>query len=239
MNEEQIAHWNGVTALRWTERQRVLDRALQVFGQTALARADPRAGERVLDVGCGCGDSTLALAERVGDRGSVIGVDVSAPMLARARVRATGRTSIQLLEADASRASLPRELDLIFSRFGVMFFEDAIAAFAHLRSALRANGRLAFVCWRAFEENPWMHIPVRAVERTLPNVKRQNDDGPGPFAFADAAKLEQRLTAAGFSSIAIERFDADVILSEDSLSDAVAFVLNAGPASRLLSDATP
>jgi SAM-dependent methyltransferase len=134
---------------------------------------------------------------------------------------------------------LPRELDLIFSRFGVMFFEDAIAAFAHLRSALRANGRLAFVCWRAFEENPWMHIPVRAVERTLPNVKRQNDDGPGPFAFADAAKLEQRLTAAGFSSIAIERFDADVILSEDSLSDAVAFVLNAGPASRLLSDATP
>jgi SAM-dependent methyltransferase len=239
MNDEQIANWNGGSGQRWTERQVVLDRALRIFGQAALDRADVKRGERVLDIGCGCGDTTLALAERVGSDGSVLGVDVSAPMLDRARERTAAQPSIQLAEADASRANLPREFDLIFSRFGVMFFDDVTAAFSHLRSALRADGRLAFVCWRAFEDNAWMHIPVDAVERALPGVKRERGDGPGPFAFADPDKVERWLAAAGFREIAFERFDAEVVLSEESRSDAVEFALNAGPASRLLGDATP
>jgi ubiquinone/menaquinone biosynthesis C-methylase UbiE len=240
VNEEQIEFWNGPGAARWTVHQVALDHALRTFGEAAISRAAVREGEHVLDVGCGCGDSTLSLAGRVGTAGSVTGVDVAAPLLARARQRASALEQVRFIQGDAAVLSLPAEHDLIFSRFGVMFFSDPVRAFKQLRAALRPKGRLAFVCWRAFTDNPWATIPFESILEVFPDAQPTAPAGaPGPFAFADRAKLEEVLSAAGFRSIAIERFDDPLIMSEGSLSDAVDFAINTGPVARLLLDASP
>jgi ubiquinone/menaquinone biosynthesis C-methylase UbiE len=240
VNEEQIEFWNGPGAARWTVHQVALDHALRTFGEAAIARAAVREGEYVLDVGCGCGDSTLSLAGRVGTAGSVTGIDVAAPLLARARQRASALGQVRFIQGDAAALTLPAEHDLIFSRFGVMFFSDPVRAFTQLRGALRPRGRVAFVCWRAFTDNPWATIPFESILEEFPDAQPTAAEGaPGPFAFADRAKLEQILSAAGFRSIAIERFDEPLIMSEGSLSDAVDFAINTGPVARLLVDASP
>jgi hypothetical protein len=145
---------------------------------------------------------------------------------------------VRFLEADAAEHRIEAPFDLVFSRFGVMFFTDPTAAFANLRKALSARGRLGFVCWRAFRENPWCSVPVEVVRSVLTNAPAiSDDDGPGPYAFADRGKVERMLVNAGFRDIELERFDADVVLSTSGLDDAVAFAIAAGPASRLLIDA--
>jgi SAM-dependent methyltransferase len=239
MNDEQIAYWNGQAGQRWTEEQVVLDRALAAFGRGALDRAGVALREHVLDIGCGCGDSSLALADRVGSGGAVVGIDISTQMLARARDRAQSRANLTFVHGDAATMAFPRPFDLLFSRFGVMFFEDPIATFTHLRSATTSGGRLTFVCWRAYEDNPWTAIPLNAVRRIVPEVTPPSSDGPGPCAFADAAKVERILSSAGFRDIACDRFDADVVLAGDELEDAVRFAVGVGPASRLLATAAP
>jgi SAM-dependent methyltransferase len=239
MNDEQIAFWNGPAGQRWTEEQVALDRALAAFGRGVLDRAGASPREHVLDIGCGCGDSALALADRVGAGGSVLGIDISTQMLARARDRARDRANLTFVHGDAAALAFPRRFDLLFSRFGVMFFEDPIAAFTHVRGAAASGGRLAFVCWRAYEENPWASVPLNAVRRLIPEVAPPSGDGPGPYAFADAARVEQILSSAGFHDVACDRFDADVVLSDGELEDAVQFAVNAGPASRLIVRASP
>ena len=240
MNEEQIAYWNGPAAARWTTQQQVLDRALEPFSAAALQLAAADGGERAVDVGCGCGDTALALAERVGLSGRVVGIDVSGPMLARAKQRAAGLSQLEFLQADAATARFAPDHDLLFSRFGVMFFEDPIAAFANLRGALRATGRLTFVCWRAFDDNPWAKLPVAAVQRVLPQTQDTwNSDLPGPYAFADRDKIATTLSGAGFHAIGIERFDAALIPPGSDLDSRVDFSINSGPAARLLTGAGP
>jgi ubiquinone/menaquinone biosynthesis C-methylase UbiE len=239
MNEEQVAYWNGPAGDRWTQQQLVLDRALAAYGRAVLERAAAKPGEHVLDIGCGCGDSSLALSEQVGDSGSVLGVDVSAPMLARARERAQMRMNLTFLHGDASAMAFPRKFNLLFSRFGVMFFEDPIAAFKHLHAAAQSGGRLAFVCWRPFEENPWAALPVQAVRSVVPEVEPFKQDAPGPYAFADSAKVERILTSAGFTNVAIDRYDADVVLAGDDLEAAAQFAVSAGPAARILATVSP
>jgi SAM-dependent methyltransferase len=240
VNKEQIEFWNGPGAARWTVHQVALDRALRTFGEAAIARALVQPGERVLDVGCGCGDSTLSLAGRVGPAGSVTGVDVSAPLLARARQRAAGLEHVQFIQADAAELALPADIDLIFSRFGVMFFNEPVAAFKQLRATLRGGGRVAFVCWRPFSDNPWASVPFEAILEEYPDAEpNDGKDAAGPFAFADRARLEHVLCAAGFGPFQIERFDDQLTMSEGSLSDAVDFALNTGPVARLLVDASP
>lgn len=238
MNEEQVAYWNGPAADRWTAYQVVLDRALTPYSGAVLERAGARAGEHVLDIGCGCGETSLALSERVGSGGTVLGVDISAPMLARARERAQNRPNLTFLQGDASVFAFPRKFELLFSRFGVMFFEDPTAAFQHLHAAAQSGGRLAFVCWRPFAENPWTRIPLEAVATVVPNSEERSADLPGPYAFADQAKVERILSAAGFHDVKLERFDADVTLGDD-LEQAVHFAVTSGPASRLLATVTP
>jgi SAM-dependent methyltransferase len=233
-NDEQIALWNEETGRRWTEQQERLDRLIAPFGDEAMRVAAVKEGERLLDVGCGCGDTTLSLARAVGADGFVLGVDVSAPMLARAQERAVGVSNVRFERADASVAPLGGPHDLIYSRFGVMFFSDPAAAFAHLRGALKPGGRMAFACWRAFAENPWVSVATLAAMRVLGPPKVAPDPhAPGPFAFADADRVRAILDVAGFSRIAIAPYDA-VMKVGDDLDDAMTTTLQVGPVSALM-----
>lgn len=206
-NLDQVTYWNQAAAPAWVELNEDLDRQIAQLGAATLAALAPRPGERILDIGCGCGESALALAEAVGATGRVIGVDISAPMLAVARCRAEAAAAGQLtfLEADAQVHPFePGAADAAYSRFGVMFFEDPAAAFANIRKALKSDGRVAFLCWRALAENPWMTVPMSAGLKHLPPRPPPVPDAPGPFAFADGERLRGLLTAAGFADIEIK-----------------------------------
>lgn len=236
-NQEQHEYWNRAGGERWVTHQEALDQMVRPFGEAALARLAPSLGEHVLDIGCGCGDTLLALARRVGERGSVTGIDLSAPMLTRAHERAPFAT---LLEGDASKEPYPRKYDVLYSRFGVMFFADPASAFRHLAHALLPGGRIGFVCWRAPTDNPWVVVPAAAVRAALPDVvaPAPDPDAPGPFSLAKPTRIEEVLSAAGFMSIDIARFDSDVALSHTGLAAAVDAALSVTPVARLLVDAT-
>lgn len=238
-NQAQIDYWNADVGRRWTDSQERLDALIGPMGHAALRAASAVPGERVIDIGCGCGDTALALASAVGPSGSVLGVDVSAPMLARARERvaAAGLANVSFVQADAAAGGLPGDRDLLFSRFGVMFFADPQAAFLALRRALRSGGRIAFVCWRAFAENPWAFVPAMAGIQALGVTPPQTDPhAPGPFAFADADRVRAILAAAGFAQIGVEAFEAPMRMG-DSLEAAANLSLEIGPLARLIADA--
>ena len=167
----------------------------------------------MIDIGCGCGDTTLELARRVGAGGSVLGADISAPMLDVARRRAgeAGLAQASFVQADAQAHAFAADVDAVFSRFGVMFFADPAAAFANIRRALKPGGRLAFVCWRPLPENPWMTVPFAAAAPLLPAAPPPPDPfAPGPFAFADPVRVRGILVEAGFADIAIDPHDEKV-----------------------------
>src|SRR6185503_11565956 len=184
-NAEQIKYWNETAAPKWVEYQAVLDTQLEELGRLAMERARLVPGERVLDVGCGCGATTRALAARVGARGSAHGVDISAPMLARAAelTRAAGVGNVRFTNADAQTYAFePGGADVLFSRFGVMFFTDPPAAFTNLRRALRPGGRVAFVCWQPLAENPWLLVPLSTAAQHIQLPPPPAPGAPGPFA---------------------------------------------------------
>jgi SAM-dependent methyltransferase len=191
-NEAEITYWNSAGGRRWVERQQSQDIVLGPILQTTMERAQLRQGERVVDIGCGTGASSIALAERVGPSGQVLAVDVSAPMLARAAERLPPGAPVKFVRADATTYRFESAaFDLLFSRFGVMFFAEPVRAFANLRTALKPSGRLAFACWRKFDENPWLQVPLRAALEHVPPLPRPGPEDPGPFSFAS----EQRVTA--------------------------------------------
>ena len=242
-NATQIAEWNGELGLRWAELQAPLDAIVMPFGEAALRHAAPAAGECVIDIGCGCGATTLTLARQVGPAGRVLGVDVSQPMLAVARDQlASVESSLALapvdyLEADAAVARLPLAADLLFSRFGVMFFDQPGAALAHLHGALRPGGRFVFVCWRTPRDNPWAMVPLMAVRQALGVHPPPADPHlPGPFAFADDDRLRGLLAGAGFGQLDLQRFDAPVLLGT-SVREAAENLVRVGPVGRLARDA--
>jgi SAM-dependent methyltransferase len=240
VNADQIEYWNETSGPKWVAQQALLDALTAQPGRLALERAAPRPGERVLDVGCGCGQTVLELAERVGPTGHVLGVDVSRPMLARARerVREAGLGHVALEAADAQTHGFAADRDLVFSRFGVMFFDDPHAAFVNLRSALRPGGRLAFVCWRALDQNPWMLVPLRAAAQHIPLPPPPDPHAPGPFALADPKRLRDILEGAGFEDIAIEPAEVTLMLGSGAgVERATAFVLEIGPTGALLREA--
>ena len=191
-----------------------------------------RPAERVLDVGCGCGTVALAAADAVGPAGSVVGIDVSAPMLAQARSRSIAHTNVRYLDADASTHRFDAEFDVAISRFGVMFFRDPSAAFANLRSALRPGARVVFVCWRPSAENPWWRAAYDAAARVVALEPLADPDEPGPFAFGSQERIARVLADAGLTGAAIAAFDAPVVLSEEGLEGAVDFAITNGPVGR-------
>ena len=241
-NAYQVGDWNGQSGERWVANQTRLDAMVAVFGQAAIEAASPMTDERVLDVGCGAGASSLALAARVGAGGHVLGVDISEPLIGRARALAPQDTTVLFQVADASSAELPEgAFDVLFSRFGVMFFDDPTAAFVHMRRALRPGGRVAFVCWRGAAENDWVRLPMGALKGIVPPSAPPDPEAPGPFSFGDRARVARILTAAGFTDIAIEPFDASVPFGEGgtrdaAIDDAVKMTLEVGPLSRSLAD---
>lgn len=240
-NAEQIEYWNEVSGARWVEMNDAIDPQISPLGEAAMARAAIASGERVLDVGCGCGQTSIQLAERVGDAGSVLGLDISAVMLARARERAeaAGLRNLEFRNADAQTEPFAGEFDLLFSRFGVMFFASPDAAFSNLLTALRPGGRLICVTWQPLGMNPWMQVPMAAAAKHLPPADTPPDPtAPGPFALADATRVERILAAAGFEQIAHESLERELLLGGGrSLDETAAFVAQLGPAGAALRDA--
>lgn len=235
---DQVAYWNGPAAERWVQEQARLDQMLRSFGKAALDSADVALGQTVLDVGCGCGDTLLSLAALVGAQGRVVGIDTSAPMLARAKELCAKHSNVSLLEGDASSmAAGLGPFDVLFSRFGVMFFEDPIRAFQRLRGALRGQGRVSFVCWRRLADNPWASVPLDAVADVLGRPEPQPPDAPGPFSFGDPARVRGILERAGFRDVALRGFDATVAFGASaSLHEAAQEIARLGPVARLLVD---
>ncbi len=224
-NAAQAEHWNGPAGRRWASRRERTDYRLENIQRALMAFAAPARDMNVLDIGCGCGTATLNLA-RVVAPGRVVGVDISAHMIETARQRAAG-TSIEFVEADASVMQYRPEFDLVFSRFGVMFFADPAAAFAHIRTALKPGGRLAFCCWCAMKENDWVSLPFETARDLLPKQAPPDHSVPGPFAFAESARVRDILSHAGFENIRIERCNLPVKLGAKA-DEAADEALNSG-----------
>jgi SAM-dependent methyltransferase len=240
-NAEQIAYWNEQAGAQWVAREALLDEQIAPLGRAAMDRAGVAAGERVLDVGCGCGHTTLELAERVGPSGGVTGLDISTPMLERARERARerGLGNVGFVNADAQVTRLdPAGFSLVYSRFGVMFFADPKAAFANLRASLAPGGRVSFVCWQEVARNPWMAVPLRAAAQQVTLPAPPPPDAPGPNSFADPNRVRGILAGAGFGEIAIEPLEGKLAVggSRASLEQVVEFALQIGPMARALRD---
>ncbi len=240
-NADQAAYWNGAAGRRWIDRQETLDLVLQPIQVRLLQRAAAVAGERVIDIGCGCGASTVELAERIGRQGSVTGVDISAPMLARARELAPNDLPLQYVLADATvYAFEPGRTDLMFSRFGVMFFADPTLSFQNMRKALRPGGRMVFASWREPRKNPWMLLPLQAAYLHVPRLPELGPEDPGPFSFARETRIYRILSDAGFSQIALHAVDLSLDLAVGrGLDAAVAGALEIGPVNRALEGQPP
>lgn len=232
-NDEQAEYWNGRAGQSWVAAQVHLDRMLAPVSAALLERSGARRGERAVDVGCGCGDSALALAQR---GAAVWGIDISEPMLALARSRAAGLDNVAFSRTDAATAAFTPDHDLVFSRFGVMFFADPHAAFQNLRTALVDDGRLCFVCWQAPQLNPWVSIAGKAVRPFLPEPDEPADPrAPGPFAFAEVPYVRDILEQAGFTDIAVDSFEPTLHLADD-LEGAMDFLQQVGPLSHALAE---
>jgi SAM-dependent methyltransferase len=241
-NTEQVTYWNEVGGPKWVRYQEMLDRQLDAIGRLVMDAARVAEGETVLDVGCGCGTTSLELADRVGKHGSVMGIDISRPMLEWARERAAkGRvTNVTFTHADAQAHMFRPEFDLLYSRFGVMFFEDPPGAFANLHNAMKPGGRLAFACWQAIHRNPWLGVPLMAAMKHITVELPATPDAPGPFAFADAERVERILTAGGFRDVRVEGHDVGIALGGGtSLEEATKLVMDLGPLARVMADASP
>jgi len=240
-NAQMHEYWNGLAGEKWVRLERRLDEGLQPFADGLFAAARLRPGERVLDVGCGCGATTLEAARRVGPEGRAVGVDISAIMLTRARQRAEelslANASFELLDAQSDRLP-PAEFDAIVSRFGMMFFAHPEAAFANLLTALRPGGRIAFVCWQKLEANPWMLLPTLAAMQHVTVQRPADPHSPGPFAFADAERVRRLMESAGWQDVAIARFEIPFASGGGgTLDETVDFMMEMGPAAPALREA--
>jgi SAM-dependent methyltransferase len=221
-NAAQAERWGGAGGQHWIDFEAGYDRQLEPFGVALLDAAALRPDQRVLDVGCGTGTALLTGADTAG---FVLGVDISPRLVARAQVRAAGRTNVEVRVADAQTATFEPAFDVIISRFGLMFFDDPRAAFANLRGALLPEGRLVAICWQALDRNDWMRIPGEALSTVVPLGDLAEPDQPGPFSLADPAEVEAILTDAGWHDTRLDPVEAPVLLSGGgSLEDAVGFV---------------
>jgi ubiquinone/menaquinone biosynthesis C-methylase UbiE len=240
-NADQIAYWNGPGGQHWTDRQQTQDILLAPVSDILIDRAKAKAGERIVDVGCGCGATTIAFAQKVGPAGHVFGIDISAPMLARARQIAPAGIPVDFALADATvYPFVSGSFDLVVSRFGVMFFAKPAISFANMRTALRPSGRLTFACWREPRDNPWLMAPLQAVYKHVPKLPQLGPEDPGPFSFASEQRVIRILSEAGFSGIEMEpcNLSLDVAVGR-GLDAAVETALEIGPASRALEGQPP
>ncbi|MBL8772249.1 MAG: methyltransferase domain-containing protein [Phenylobacterium sp.] len=235
-NRSQADAWNDASGRAWAEMQDMLDRMLAPFEATLTQAAFPGAGRRVVDIGCGAGATTLAMARRLGPDGLITGVDISGPLVAVARARADAEgLRAGFIQADAqTHAFEAGTFDAAISRFGVMFFDDPVAAFANIRRALRPGGTLTFEAWRSPMENGFMVSAAMAAAPFLPAMKPPAPDAPGQFGFADGARVRRILDAAGWRDVEVAPLDMPCEVPE---ADLMAYATRLGPAGAALKDA--
>ncbi len=235
-NSAQAEYWSCVAGPKWTDNQEHQDQVLRPVSDRLIAAAEPKPGDRVVDVGCGCGATTIDFAALVSPGGEVLGLDISEPMLGRARERAQPFPSIRFELADATVYDFERcEADLIVSRFGVMFFADPAKSFANLRKGLKAGGRLAFASWREAKQNPFFILPLREAAKHAPPLPETDPEAPGPFAFASEARVRRILANAGFADIVLTPHDLELDIAVGrGLETAVRAATMIGPTSRML-----
>lgn len=237
-NADQIAYWNSAVADRWARRQAEIDAMMSPFTDVLLGAANlgPEGPWRILDVGCGAGETTLLTAQ-IGHE--VTGLDVSTSLLklAKARAQKADLASVTFFLGDASRLFIDPPFDLIMSRFGVMFFDDPPKAFANLAKMTKTGGRIVFVCWRAPAQNQWVTLPMSALDGLVEAGGAKQVDGPGPFAFADPNKVRSILKGAGFDNIKITPFDGDMTMGgAKGVQAAAAYIAEIGPAARAIAE---
>ena len=230
---EQKALWNSGGGCAWVDLQEALDHMYQPLEDLLVDAVAAAAARRVLDVGCGTGSTTLATARRLGAHGTSVGIDISEPMIAAARERAQRESSpARFIVADAQGYAFePASFDAIIARFGVMFFDDPVAAFANLRRALRAGGELHAITWRDPAENPFMTTAERAAAPLLPNIPPRRTDAPGQFAFADAQRVRKILEDSGWVDIYLRPLDVICAFPEKEL---LTHMTRLGPLGRIL-----
>ena len=236
-NAEATAAWDGPLFDRWVEFRHLVTDGLGAHGEAALARHPPQPGQRVLDIGCGLGDTTQRLAGMVGPDGEAVGVDV-APRFVQASIaeaREAGVANASFLVRDVQADPLGDGYDLAFSRMGTMFFASPVAALRNVRASLRPGGRLVMVVWRRREDNDWVYVSQTVVERLVGHVDNPDEPtcGPGPFSMAGADTVSDQLLAAGFRDIALERCDLPILMGRD-LDEAIRLNFAIGPAGELL-----
>lgn len=241
-NDEQIAYWNGDAGRKWAQRDAMMSRMLAPVAEALMDHAQVDDAKAVLDVGCGGGSETMMLAKRLGPGACVLGVDVSAPLLevARSELLNLGEPGkgVGFLEADASSHDFgDQQFDLLFSRFGVMFFDDASGAFAHLRKAMQPQGRLAFACWQSLAHNPWTALPLKAALSVLPAPPAPKPRSPGPFAFAESEYIQSLLSEAGWHDVVATPHSFNMEWEgSDGFEATAREMVNTGPVGRLLAD---
>ena len=236
-NAGQIAYWNGPIGENWAAQQVKRDRDHAPITQAVLELAAVQPGERILDIGCGSGTTTLLLSERVGASGKVLGVDLSTPMLdvAQRRARAAG-SSAKFVKADVTDFAFePQSFDLAFSQFGVMFFADPVAAFRNIHGAVKPSGRLAFACWRQPSEHLWAFVPESAAKPFLPPSPPADPNAPGRYSFQNPDRIKSVLLQAGFHAPEIQKFDTQTFAGTTP-EEAAASAIDAGPLQRTLAD---
>lgn len=233
-NKAQIDLWNGRVGEKWAAMQVSLDAMLAHATAELKARAGSVSGQRVLDIGCGTGETCTIWLDGGAE---VTGVDVSAAMLALAADRTDGKATLVQADASVWRGAAP--FDLAVSQFGLMFFADPDAAFATIAANVRPGGRLLFMCWRGAAENQWVTTPMSAIRDLLPEAPPPVPHAPGPFALADRDRLGGILERAGFADVAIKPFDFPVCLaSEGGVEVAVRFAMQIGPSGAALAEAS-
>jgi SAM-dependent methyltransferase len=238
-NGEQIERWSGIEGDHWVRHADRHDRMLAPFAERLAADAALAPGQRVLDIGCGCGATTVAAASEVGATGDVLGVDLSPQMLEVARARAAAAHVTDLIRfevADAQTAELGAgRFDLALSRFGVMFFDDPLVAFTNVASTLTGGGRLLFCCWQELGKNDWMLVPGRAAAEHVPLPELATGVGPGPFSLADPDRIQSLLAQAGFARVQIEPFTTSVLLGGGgSVAETLEYLVASGSGRALL-----
>lgn len=236
---EYVEFWNDTLAEKFDRFQDILMNGLSYHSRVPLERLEIAPGSRILDVGCGWGDTAIALARRTGPEGEVLGLDCVEQFLedARRRAAAAGIDNVRFIAADVERYPFEPEYDLCFSRFGMMFFEHPVVAMRNVYKALKPGGELMFIVWRDIEDNPWLGLPRQVVLDFLPPPGEDaRTCGPGPFSMANPEVVTQQLEIAGFANIAFERNDGPVEVG-DSVENAMRFQLALGPAGEVFREA--
>jgi SAM-dependent methyltransferase len=234
-DNEQTALWNGLAGRAWVEGQALLDHVFRPLEDLLVDAVTAGSGGRALDVGCGTGSTTLAVARRLGAKTRCVGIDISEPMIAAAWARAEREgTPAHFIRADAQTYAFERAgFDTIVSRLGVMFFNDFVRAFANLRDAARDDGEIRIIAWRSAAENAFMTTAERAAAALLPNIPVRQPDAPGQFAFADRRRVQRILEESGWADIDIQPIDVACTFPEKEL---VGYLTRFGPLGRILPD---